>query len=38
MVEESKGPSGGDQPRLAHLKSIETAMIERMEGENIYEM
>ena len=37
MVEESKGP-GGDQPRLAHLKSIETAMIERMEGENIYEM
>ena len=37
MVEESKEASG-DQPRLAHLKSIETAMIERMESENIYEM
>lgn len=37
MVEESK-ESSGDQPRLAHLKQIETAMIERMASENIYEM
>ena len=36
MVEEIKEP--GDQPRLRHLKEIETAMIDRMANENLYEM
>lgn len=39
MVEEVKQENtGGDQPRLRHLKEIESAMIERMANENQYEM
>jgi len=37
MVEEVKH-EGGDQPRLQHLKQIETNMIDLMANEKIYEM
>lgn len=37
MVEEVKQEAGGDQPRLQHLKSIETQVIERMATDKLYE-
>mmetsp|Transcript_908 Transcript_908/g.1393 ORF Transcript_908/g.1393 Transcript_908/m.1393 type:complete len:253 (+) Transcript_908:189-947(+) len=37
MVEEVKQEGTGDQPRLQHLKQIETAMIERMTSAKLYE-
>ena len=38
MVEEVKQEGAGDQPRLQHLKYIETSMIELMQNEKLYEL